>query len=166
MESSLTESILNICKTLNKCSVEYLIAGGTAVALHGYLRASTNSSGMITDKPDLDFWYNPTYKNYFNLLNALEELGQDVTRFKKEKTPKPNKSFFRYELDKFTLDLLPELKASLKFRPSYNRRAIVRLNGIEIHFIGYEDLILDKQTNARPKDNNDVERLKARNKKI
>jgi hypothetical protein len=54
-------------------------------------------AGKIAEKPDLDFWYNPTYDNYFKLLNALEELGQDVTRFKDEQTPNPKKSFFRYE---------------------------------------------------------------------
>ena len=32
----------------------------------------------IFNKPDLDFWYNPTYENYFNLLKALEELGIDL----------------------------------------------------------------------------------------
>ena len=38
MDKSLAESILSVCKILNKYSVQYLISGGTAVALHGYLR--------------------------------------------------------------------------------------------------------------------------------
>jgi hypothetical protein len=97
MESSLTDSILTVCRTLNKFSVEYIIVGGTAVALHGYYRHSMKVAGKIAEKPDLDFWYNPTYDNYFKLLNALEELGQDVTRFKDEQTSNPKKSFFRYE---------------------------------------------------------------------
>jgi hypothetical protein len=116
MESSLTDNILTVCRTLNKFSVEYIIVGGTAVALHGYYRQSTNVAGEIAEKPDLDFWYNPTYDNYFRLLNALEELGQDVTQFRDEQTPNPKKSFFRYEFEKFTLDFLPELKAPLHFR--------------------------------------------------
>ena len=72
MESSLVNSILSVCSTLNKFSVEYIIVGGTAVALHGYYRHSMNAAGEKTEKPDLDFWYNPTYENYFKLLNALE----------------------------------------------------------------------------------------------
>ena len=55
-----------------------MIVGGIAVALHGHFRQSIKLAGIATDKPDLDFWYNPTYENYFNLLNALEDLGQDV----------------------------------------------------------------------------------------
>jgi len=102
-----------------------MIVGGTAVALHGYFRYSLNQAGIITDKPDLDFWYNPTYDNYFKLLNALEELGQDITEFKEEQAPNPKKSFFKYEFEEFTLDLLPELKAPLKFRLSFEKKEIV-----------------------------------------
>jgi hypothetical protein len=50
MGKNLTESILNVCKILNKHSVQYLIAGGTAVALHGYIRMSLNSSGVPATK--------------------------------------------------------------------------------------------------------------------
>jgi hypothetical protein len=165
MESSLTDSILTVCRTLNKFSVEYIIVGGTAVALHGFYRHSMNVGGEIAEKPDLDFWYNPTYDNYFRLLDALEELGQDVTRFKEEQTPDPKKSFFRYEFEKFTLDFLPELKAPLRFRQSFDRKEIVILNDTEIPFISYEDLISDKKSNARSKDITDIERLDITRKK-
>lgn len=162
MKNNLTDGILSVCKALNKHSVEYIIVGGAAVALHGYFRHSVNLAGALTDKPDLDFWFNPTYENYFNLLKALEELGQNVEKFKKEQAPNPKKSFFRYEFDKFTLDFLPEIKSSLKFRSSYNKKEIVNLNKIDIPFISYNDLIMDKQSNARTKDIADVERLKTK----
>lgn len=45
MEGSLADSILHVCKVLNKHSVEYLLIGGTAVALHGYYRLSRQTSG-------------------------------------------------------------------------------------------------------------------------
>lgn len=34
MENALIDSILRVCKALNTFSVEYIIVGGTAVALH------------------------------------------------------------------------------------------------------------------------------------
>lgn len=64
MESGLTDNILTVCRTLNKFSVEYLIVGGAAVALHGYHRYSTNVAGEIAEKPDLDFWYK--FRLFFN----------------------------------------------------------------------------------------------------
>ena len=93
MENSLIESVLNVCKILNKHSVEYLIVGGTAVALHGFFRRSQDPSGHLVEKHDLDFWYNSTYTNYFNLINALESLGQDVTEFRAEVAPNPKNHF-------------------------------------------------------------------------
>ena len=165
MESSLIDNILTVCRALNKFSVEYMIVGGTAVALHGYYRHSMNAAGEIAEKPDLDFWYNPTYDNYFRLLDALEELGQDVMKFKSEQTPNPKKSFFRYEFEKFTLDFLPELKVSLRFRLAFNRKEIVTLNDTEIPFISYQDLVSDKKANARAKDITDIEQLDSNKKK-
>jgi predicted nucleotidyltransferase len=160
MENNLSDSIIRVCQILNKHSVQYIIVGGTAVALHGYYRRSINLAGVITDKPDLDFWYNPTYENYFKLLNALADLGQDVTRFKNEKAPNPRKSFFRFELEKFTLDFLPQLKAPLKFITSFKNKEVVNVKGTDILFISYEDLIVDKETNMRTKDITDIEQLK------
>ena len=122
MENKLAESILKVCGVFNKNFVEYIIVGGTAVALHGYFRQSMNMAGAIADKPDLDFWYNPTYQNYFKLLDSLQELGQQVSAFKEEQSPNPKKSFFKYEFEDFTLDLLPELKASLRFNKSFKDR--------------------------------------------
>ncbi|MEO8820129.1 MAG: hypothetical protein ABI267_01450 [Ginsengibacter sp.] len=166
MDKNLTESILNVCKILNKHSVQYLISGGTAVALHGYVRISLNSSGLPATKYDLDFWYNPAYGNYFKLLNALEDLGQDISEFKEEISPDPKASFFRLEFEKFTLDFLPELNGLGRFSASFKEREIIRLNEIEISFISFDDLIKNKQENARPKDIADIEQLKIiRNKK-
>jgi hypothetical protein len=65
---------------LNEHLVEYLIIGGAAVALHGHERWSMDASGQDAKVVDLDFWYNPTYDNYFKLLNALEKLGQDIRK--------------------------------------------------------------------------------------
>jgi hypothetical protein len=137
MDNNLTKSILNVSRILSKHSVQYLIVGGTAVALHGYLRMSLHSSGLPAKKYDLDFWYNPVYGNYSNLLNALEELGQDVSEFKEEIAPNPKKSYFRLEFEKFTLDFLPELSGLGKFRQSFNQREKVNLDGTEISFISY-----------------------------
>ncbi|MDP3912725.1 MAG: hypothetical protein Q8R96_03195 [Bacteroidota bacterium] len=162
MNKNLSDSIIGVCQILNKHSVEYLIVGGAAVALFGYFRLSTSMAGKPSEKQDLDFWYNPTYTNYFRLLDALEELGQNVSDYKREKTPNPKKSFFKFEDEKFTLDFLPELKSLSSFITAYKKREIARLIDIEIPFIGFDDLIKDKEANSRPKDKIDIEQLKIR----
>ena len=99
MSDNALGSLLAVCSILNKHEVEYLVVGGSAVILHGYFRHSTNAAGVVADNPDLDFWYNPTYSNYFKILKVLKELGQDVTKFENEQSPNPQKSFFRYEFE-------------------------------------------------------------------
>lgn len=162
MESNISSSILRVCKIFNEQAVEYLIVGGTAVALHGYYRHSTDLTGAVVTKPDLDFWYNPTYGNYFKLLDALEKLGQDVSECKNDQAPNPKKSFFRYGFELFTLDILPELKASLTFNRAFVKRETVTLNQIAIPFLCYDDLLMDKAVNARPKDLIDIAYLKSK----
>ena len=99
-QNNLIDYILRVCEALQNHSVDYLIVGGTAVGFHGYYRLSTASDGTPAEKEDLDFWYNPTYLNYFNLLKALKDLGLNVAEFLKEQTPQPKTSFFKYNLSK------------------------------------------------------------------
>lgn len=162
MDNTATKSILSVCNALNENSVEYLIVGGTAVAFHGYFRWSFTQSGIQAEKYDLDIWYNPTYDNYFKLLNALEQLGQNVSEFRQEKAPNPKQSFFRYEMENFTLDLLPKLKGLSKFSSSYYKREIVDFKQTNIHVLSFEDLIQEKKTDARPKDLLDIKYLIAK----
>lgn len=164
MENDLVDTILKVCKILNNHSVQYLAVGGAAVALHGYYRHSVNLLGEVTNTPDLDFWYNPTHRNYSKLLNALEEIGQDVKEFREEQFPNPKKSFFKLKFDDFTADFLPSLKAPLNFKSSFDNKEVVTLDEVDIPFISFADLILDKQATSRPKDIEDIKQLKLKRK--
>jgi len=165
MQGNITNEITQVCQILNKNEVQYLIVGGTAVAFHGYFRWSQNSDGSQSDKFDLDIWYNPTYDNYFKLLRALAELGQDVKEFFAEKTPNPQKSYFKFNLEKFTLDFLPKLKGSGKFKQAYDKKETTIINEIEMFFIGIDELLQDKAANSRPKDLEDIKHLTSIKKK-
>ena len=46
MNSNLPKAIIKVCEILDKHRVQYLIVGGTAVALHGYFRDSINQAGL------------------------------------------------------------------------------------------------------------------------
>jgi predicted nucleotidyltransferase len=164
MEENLKNSLLTVCRLLEKYHVKYLLVGGTAVALYGYYRHSINIAGELTDKPDVDIWYNPTYENYFNILKVMEELGQAITEFKNEQSLNPRESFFKLDLDEYTLDILPQIKANIKFFEADQRKEKVELEGTQIHFMGYKDLIEDKNATARKKDLEDIEQLKKINK--
>jgi hypothetical protein len=160
MDNNLKNCLLTVCKLLEKNNVEYILIGGMAVALNGYFRVSKNNAGEVTDKPDIDIWYNPTYENYFKILKVMEELGQDVTEFKNEQIPNPRKSFFKLNLEEFTLDILPEIKSDIKFLQAYKRKESVDWEKTQIYFMNYLDLIEVKKAIGREKDIEDIEQLK------
>lgn len=123
-----------------------------------------NSSGDLTDKPDIDVWFNPNYENYYKVLKVLRDLNYDTTFFEEEQAPDPQKSFFKIDFEDFTFDLLPSIKANIKFIEAYKRKVTVKTNDINIYVLSYTDLIKDKEANARPKDLEDIRQLKNLNK--
>jgi predicted nucleotidyltransferase len=163
MENNFINDLVKVCKFLEHYGVEYLIVGGTAVALHGYFRITTDADGKPNEKHDLDIWYNPTYENYFNLLEALNQLGLDTTQYKEESAPNPKRSYFKFETENFSFDFLPELLSLKKFRDSFRRKEVVDIDGTLIFFVSYEDLINEKKESGRSKDLNDIKQLKIRN---
>lgn len=165
MDNDLRSNLLTVCKLLSKHKVEYLVVGGAAVALYGYFRISITSMGNYAEKPDIDLWYNPSYPNYFNLLKVIEELGQDISFFKKERTPEPRKSFFKLDFESMTIDFIPELPGLDKFKDSFAKNETVEVEGQTIFFIGIDDLIANKEALSREKDMTDVEELKKRARK-
>ena len=165
MEDNFIENILKVCEVLKKHDVEYLIVGGTALAFHGYYRMSTMPNGLPATKHDFDFWYNPSYENYFKLLNALEEIGINVTKFKQEQSPNPKKSFFTHEFEEFKIDFLPEILGLDKFGSSFSTNTTSVVRGIEIYILSKMDLIKSKETAARKKDKDDINDLRELNDK-
>lgn len=115
MESDLKARLLAVCSTLERCHVNYMLVGGTAVALHGHYRHSMGPMGQPAEKPDIDIWFSPTYENYHHLLIALEALGSDVSEYSNEMRPDPTNSFFKLDLGEFTLDALPKIHADIPF---------------------------------------------------
>jgi len=87
-------------------------------------------------------------------------LGYDVSEYKSEKSPNPRSSFFKLKFDDFSLDLIPQIKAAVKFIDAYKRKDTIEIEDIEINVIGYPDLILDKEALGRKKDLEDVKQLK------
>ncbi len=93
-------------------------------------------------------------------MKIIEELGQDISEFKNEQSPNPRKSFFKLDFDSFTLDVLPAIKAEIKFLDANQRKETVEVDETQIYFLNYFDLIEDKKATARKKYLEDIEQLK------
>jgi hypothetical protein len=160
MQSSFIQHILEVCKTLNEYSVEYLIIGGTSVGFHGYYRDTTDGLGRVLGKHDFDFWFNPTLENYQNILKAIRALGKDVSRLENESAANPKKSFLRFEFEEFKIDFLPEVTGLKSFGKSFSTKHQSKVNDIIINILSLDDLIAAKEVNPRPKDLEDILQLK------
>lgn len=136
-----------VCEALNRAEVRYLVIGGVACILHGYVRATT----------DVDILIARTAENAQRTLDALGGLGWG---FAKEWSPA--------EILRRPVTVLGDDPAVDVFTVAWNvqyddaavRSSLVEVEGVRIPVISIEDLIATKRT-GRLQDAADIEALEA-----
>jgi hypothetical protein len=137
------KDFLNI---LNQKQVRYLIVGGWALGVHGYIRATG----------DMDIWISTEDDNLDLLINALAEFGVPggISKdFFKEKG-----NAFRMGTPPMRIELITEA-SGIDFRSSYKNKIEIEADGITIPFLAYQDLVKNKRSSGRLKDLADLEGL-------
>ena len=151
------EDVTELFRSLNQHHVQYLLVGGMATALHGYVRSTE----------DLDLWIRVGEANKMNLIVAL--LENDVAGAELLKGVPLLFGWSSVVAGKrgFTLDMGHALKAfsDADFDACYARALDASFDGIPFKVIHLNDLITEKQATGRLKDLSDVEELtKLRNR--
>jgi len=67
---TLAPNFKDFLRLLSECEVEYLLVGGHAVALHGYVRYTS----------DMDIWIFTSPENAAKMVSALEDFGVPDSR--------------------------------------------------------------------------------------
>ena len=147
------KTLIEICTLLDRHEVDYLVIGGVAVIYHGYVRSTA----------DLDFWYNPVLSNFHKIVQAFKEYGIDVSDLEKAVFD-PQKTFLRFPVSNIRVEFLPAIPGNLSYKEVKAKAAILKIDDIKISVIGYEDLIKNKATTNRLKDQADIEELTKRKK--
>jgi hypothetical protein len=137
--------VAEVCAALNRTESRYLVIGGIACILHGYVRATT----------DIDILIDPTRENVQRVLSALAETGYGFAR---EWSPD--------EILKRPITVIGDDPAvdiftvawSVKYRQAAARSSIVEVQGVPIPLIHIDDLIATKRT-GRVVDALDIEAL-------
>jgi hypothetical protein len=147
------DGLLRFWKGLNHNGVLYIMVGGFAVNMHGYIRATADADLLLKD--DLE--------NRQRLRKAFSELGYgdfvslETTQFV------PGWSQFYIE-DGIVLDIMTSLKGvDLSFDECLKMASVAELDGIKVPFLHINHLIDNKKVVNRPKDQLDVielERIK------
>ena len=152
-----------VFSALNKARVRFVVAGGYAVNLHGYMRYTA----------DLDLIVDLTEQNLGKFFDALKIAGYvpkvPVTRaqfidakMRKEWQKRKNMIVFSF------VELKPPLKLidmfidpPVAFEAVYDESEIGKLDGARVRFLSIKHLIKFKLLASRFKDLQDIAQLRA-----
>jgi hypothetical protein len=134
---------------LNSNAVRFLIVGGHAVTFHGCPRFTG----------DLDLWVAVDEKNAGAVSQSLKDFGF-AGLFHARDFSKPG---YAIQLGRppYRIDILTSIQG-VDFNAAYARRKMLKAEGLELPFIGLEELLVNKQAVGRLHDLDDVAKLAAR----
>lgn len=148
MANIFNEHFRDFIQALNHNDVEYVLVGGMAVILHGYVRGTG----------DMDVWVNKTKDNYKRLVKAFNQFGMPVFDM-------TEKAFLGNEFDVWGIGVQPvriEIMTSVKglnFEETYKMSQIYKEEGLNIRFVHINHLIEAKRSSGRFRDLDDIEQL-------
>ena len=149
MANIFNEDFRDFISALNNHAVEYLLAGGYAVIIHGYRR----STG------DMDIWVNVTAENYSRLKQAFLSFGLPTTDLtEKNFLDNDNMDVFTYGVPPVCIEIMKAVKGC-DFAEAYKISKIYDDNGLAIRFIHLNTLLQAKKAAGRHKDLDDIEKL-------
>jgi hypothetical protein len=133
---------------LARAGIDYAVAGGLAVILNGYPRATVDVDILVNDSPE----------NLRKLLDCLAGWGEGWARELKLEDFAPQEGSIRV-MEEFDLDIFTRMagKSLDYFRP---RLRHLDAGGVRIPFLAPQDLILLKEGSWREKDQLDVAALR------
>ena len=132
---------------LNKHKVKYMIVGAYALALY----ARPRNTG------DIDIFIGRSDNNADLMLNVLKELGFESTGITKADFITEGR-IIQLGVSPVRIDILNSIDGVI-FEEAYERVEKVRFGNATANFISREDLIKNKSSSKRKKDQADLEEL-------
>ena len=140
-------SYLDMLRCLNKAGVDYIMVGGWAVNLHGYVRATI----------DLDIWILADQENARKVYAALGEFGAPLGQVKPEDFAQDG-TIFQIGVAPCRIDVINKIDGG-KYAEASPRAIQKTIEGVPVRIISREDLIVNKRASGRTKDLADAEIL-------
>lgn len=146
--------------------VRYLVVGGMAVNLYGYIRLTM----------DLDIMVDLSNKNLSKVVDVVEKFGytprvpvnphEFISEEKRNEWIKEKGAvvFTFIDLKKPFKHIDIFLSNPIDFEEAYSRREVMTIGGTKVSIVSIDDLIKMKALTARPRDMEDIhhlERIKA-----
>ncbi len=134
-------------KLLNSNEVEYLLIGGYAVGIYGYIRATN----------DLDVWVRISPENSGKIENALREFGFPIRGASTGLFLVPD-NVIRMGMPPIRIEILTSI-SGVDFAECYAEKELVQLDDLLIPVISRNRLKENKAASGRAKDLADLENL-------
>lgn len=145
----LIDDLKEFVRLLDAHEVRYMIVGGAAVNVLGYVRMTE----------DLDFWVERSEHNAERILRALHEFGFSG-EFTKADLLEPG-SVLMLGRPPHRIDLLTSISGR-EFADCWPRHTTETLDGLTVPMIALEDLLINKRASGRPKDLADIDEFERR----
>jgi hypothetical protein len=144
---TLARDFKEFLKLLNSNNVEYLLIGGYAVGIFGYIR-TTN---------DLDIWVGVSPENAARIECVLREFGFAAAALPPDLFLAPN-NVVRMGVSPIRIELLTSI-SGVQFETCYAERETVRIEEVLVPVISLARLRENKEASGRAKDLADLENL-------
>lgn len=150
-----------VFSALNQEKVKYLVVGGVAVNLHGFMRFTGDLDILLLlEDKNLEKMDQVMKKlHYSERLPIKIQSLSDVVKVKKWLKEKNMRaySFFPPKNNPLQIDVI--IEESLKFEDIVDRKIIKKVSGVNIPLVSINDLIKMKKKASRPQDLIDLEAL-------
>lgn len=136
----------------NNNDLRMLMVGGTAVNYYGYKRHSA----------DIDFWIEPSEKNFHRLLKTLQEIGYKLDSLP-DKVKKAEQNISLKISPDFEIELITNFNPGKTFEQAFSESVNIELRKQQLlkwNVISLHDLISSKIKSGRPKDQLDIQELR------
>ncbi|MEW6027299.1 MAG: hypothetical protein AB1599_08400 [Planctomycetota bacterium] len=130
--------------------VRFLVVGAYAMGAHGYPRATG----------DLDIWVEPSPENSAKVYQTLLDFKAHLAEIDQKTFARPG-VIFQIGLAPRRIDIITKIDG-VDFKKAYPKRKSVDVENLKIPFLSKADLIKNKSSTGRDKDNLDVRYLKQR----
>lgn len=142
------EDLVSLCRSLNEAGAKYILIGGFAVALHGFVRATK----------DIDFLVDTSEKNVSKIKKALASLPDNAI------AELENDEVEKYQVVRVADEIIVDLMAracGIDYESAMKMIEYVEIDGIEIP-IATKELLIKMKDTFRPSDKIDLNFLKCR----
>jgi len=132
----------------NKHNVEYILVGGMAVILNGYIRTTG----------DMDVWVKKNAENYTRINAAFREFGMPVFDMTSERFLSDQYDVWSFGRDPVRIDLMTEVKG-LNFDEAFTQAEYFVEEDVSFRYLHLNNLIQAKRSSGRHRDMDDIEQL-------